>query len=168
MKYKALAKHNVFSVFAELRFTNTKKKKFYPVSKKTIYTIVAFSVVITSCSKYDEGPSLSLRSKKARIAGEWKIESVSENGTDITSDYTAVFGSDATFHIEKSGTYHIHYTGGEDEGTWAFKGGKDEITFISNETGAGAEDYHILKLKNNELWLEHHHDDETLEFHYKQ
>lgn len=136
--------------------------------KKIIVSIIAFSFLIASCGKYEEGPSLSLRSKKARIAGEWKIESVYQDGTDITTEYNALVGSDATFHIEKSGTYHIHYTGGEDEGTWAFKDGKDEVTFTSGETGSEPEDYHILKLKNTEMWLQHHHGDETLEFHYKQ
>lgn len=33
----------------------------------------AISVVFISCGKYEEGPSISLRTKKARLTGVWEI-----------------------------------------------------------------------------------------------
>jgi hypothetical protein len=60
------------------------------------------SVVMTSCSKYEEGPSLSLRSKKARLAGEWSVSNVTLNGTDVTSLFLPS-GTTYSMTIEKHG-----------------------------------------------------------------
>ncbi len=38
---------------------------------KTIILIIIFNIIILGCSKYEEGPFISFRSKKERIAGEW-------------------------------------------------------------------------------------------------
>ena len=50
------------------------------MSKKliTIICILAFISItlITSCNKYVDGPAFSLRTKKARLQGFWKVESL--------------------------------------------------------------------------------------------
>lgn len=133
-------------------------------------TIIYFSLglfFLASCGKYEEGPSLSLRAKKARLVGEWSIDAVTEDGVDITAAVVTALGSDAKLHIEKDETYHVHGLA-EDEGTWKFGDKKETVIFQSNVAGAEAEDYTILKLKNNELWLKHVHTDGTLIYHYKQ
>ena len=122
---------------------------------------------VASCGKYEEGPSLSLRAKKARLVGEWSIESVTVNGTDVTAFYNALLGSDAKLHIEKDETYHQHGLV-EDEGTWKFGDKKESVIMQSNEAGSEAEDFDILKLKSNELWLKHTHQDEVTIYHYNQ
>jgi hypothetical protein len=122
-------------------------------------------LTVTSC-KYEEGPALSLRSKKARMAGEWKIEKVFLNGTDITPVIS--YPADFKWHVEKDGTYHVHGTGMEDGGTWKFADSKKELHTLSDVAGSEEEHYEILKLKNKELWLKHTHDNEVYEYHYKQ
>jgi hypothetical protein len=54
MKYAVLAKHNFFSAFAELRFTNTAKNMFCSVSNKHINLAVALMVIATInfCNTY--------------------------------------------------------------------------------------------------------------------
>ncbi|HYG53647.1 MAG TPA: TolC family protein [Flavobacteriales bacterium] len=47
MKYEVLVKHNVFSVFAELRFTNTYEKTIKAVSKKSLIYVLAFLPLIS-------------------------------------------------------------------------------------------------------------------------
>ncbi len=41
--------------------------------KKIVYSIVALSVLLTAC-KYEEGPGISLRSKRDRAANEWVVD----------------------------------------------------------------------------------------------
>ena len=44
-------------------------------------SLLVLAFVMGSCSKYEEGPILSLRTKKARLAGVWEIEKfVSKEG----------------------------------------------------------------------------------------
>jgi hypothetical protein len=124
--------------------------------KKRILTIciAAFISVIfiPSCKKYEDGPAFSLRTKKARISGDWKIESVSENGVDQTSLYTAVVGAGYTLDLEKDGVYRV--TGNfPDKGKWKLGEDKDDIYMTSDDPGSKEEAYRILRLKNKELWL---------------
>lgn len=41
--------------------------------KKIVYSIVALSVLLTAC-KYEEGPGISLRSKRDRASNEWVVD----------------------------------------------------------------------------------------------
>jgi hypothetical protein len=44
------------------------------MKKPVLYSLVFLSImVLSSCRKYQEGPSLSLRSKKARLCADWKV-----------------------------------------------------------------------------------------------
>ena len=135
--------------------------------KKIIFLQILIISILTSCSKYEDGPSLSLRSKKARLCGEWKIEFVSQDGIDITTDVLTALGSENEFHIEKDGTYHVHGLS-EDMGTWELKDKKESLLTQSNTAGSEAEDFTILKLENDALWLKHVHEDGTFIYHYKQ
>jgi hypothetical protein len=61
--------------------------------KKILYSIIGLSVLLTAC-KYEEGPGVSLRSKRDRIANEWKVDAYS---------YTAKGGSSA----DRTGWYNV-------------------------------------------------------------
>ena len=101
------------------------------------------------CKKYEEGPKLSLRTKKMRLCHEWKISNVTLNGVDVTSTYAA----DYQLHIEKNGSYHVTYGTATDEGKWELGEDKDDIYMTSNLPGSVEQAFRILKLKNNEIWL---------------
>ena len=106
------------------------------------------ALTITSCGKYEEGPGMSLRTKKARLTGEWDAkEYVDADGTtvqDTDDDYVT---------FDKDGTYT--YTSGStsQSGTWEFSSDKEKIkigytvgsTTFSTETT-------IIRLTNTELW----------------
>lgn len=112
--------------------------------------ILAITFVLGSCSKYEEGPAFSLRTKKARLAGEWKADKyVDENGNSSNAD------EEGTIEFEKDGTVIYDYDGVSISGDWEFTKSKEylEITI----TIFGQQDkveFKILRLKNDELWLE--------------
>jgi hypothetical protein len=115
------------------------------------------SVVMTSCSKYEEGPSLSLRSKKARLAGEWSVSNVTLNGTDVTSLFLPS-GTTYSMTIEKDGTWTSSYASSgfssTEAGTWEFVDSKENLKIVT--TGSSDTDGDtstIVMLKNKELKL---------------
>lgn len=67
-----------------------------------IFVITSVSIFFNSCSKYEEGPGISLRSADARVTGDWKVESYTINGVDqlnITySDYLICADGDFVFY----------------------------------------------------------------------
>lgn len=110
----------------------------------TIITVLNFS----SCSKYEEGPKFSLRTKKARLTGEWEVVRIG-NETYPQNGYSL----EMTF--EKDGDFKYSYTYGSysysTNGDWEFASDKEELDItVENQV----ETFEILRLKNDELWLE--------------
>lgn len=123
--------------------------------------LLAMTFVLGSCSKYEEGPAFSLRTKKARLAGEWKADKyIDSNGNEenANDDGTIEFTKDNTF-IVKSGNFST-------TGTWEFTKDKEyletEFTYTSGGvTVTETNESKILRLKNDELWLEDEDGDQT-------
>ena len=107
------------------------------------------SNLITSCKKYVDGPAFSLLTKKARLTGNWTLQTYTYNGNDLT----ALFGGNFKMNIKKDGTYQTTIGTASDEGKWKFGEDKDDVYFDSNTAGVAEEAYRILRLKNKELWL---------------
>ncbi|PCJ84228.1 MAG: hypothetical protein COA57_09490 [Flavobacteriales bacterium] len=111
-------------------------------------TLLITPVLFTGCKKYDEGPSLSLRTKKARVANEWKVDFAYDykDGENTTSDY---FGE--TWEFSKDGEWIERDNGTIDKsGTWEFVSDKESIKITKP---FDVDYYDILKLKNKEMWL---------------
>jgi hypothetical protein len=55
-------------------------------------------ITFTGCSKYEEGPGISLRSKKSRVVGDWKVTALTEDGVSlfnyVESDYLDCLSGD--------------------------------------------------------------------------
>ena len=122
-------------------------------------TAVAAALVLSteSCKKYDEGPALSLRTKKARVANEWKIEYAYDfkDGEDETVDY---FGE--TWEFSKDGEWLERENGSIDKsGTWEFVSDKEALKIVRIGTGSSTDHYDILKLKEKEMWLKNDEDE---------
>ena len=128
-----------------------------------------FAVVLSSCSPYEEGPAISLRSKAERVANTWRVDyAVDDNG-----DQTAEFSGD-TYIFDKDGAATVNFNElGVDftaTGEWAFSN-DDQNMRISAEYVVGPltftidETYEILKLKETELWIKDI-DDDRLEIHF--
>lgn len=105
-----------------------------------------------SCKKYDEGPALSLRTKKQRLTGDWTMAAILKDGKDVTSTYyvkTTLL--DYHFLIEKDGRFAI--TGsGQSAGTWELSDHKRDLVLIP-DLSAIKETYQIQRLTEKELWV---------------
>lgn len=121
----------------------------------TLFGMAAVMLSTASCSKYEEGPAISLRSKKARVANTWKIESAYRNGNDVTADYDqyqlqmTTNGDAKLVALYTSGNFTVEY---ETDGTWKFSDDKETLVLDFNNDEADTR-YQILRLKEKELWL---------------
>lgn len=146
--------------------------------KKTFCIAVAAlmfgGLALSSCKKYEDGPALSIHTKKGRVAGDWEVEQYLQDGVDKTSDYRSIIASE-TFTYDKDGSYTSSATattafGGQtstDNGTWAFIDNKEQITSTSSAANSTADTMQILRLTNKEMWVKTVSGSPVEEVHYK-
>lgn len=78
------------------------KTKILPV------LLVLISIVFSQCKKYEEGPALSLHSKKHRVVGEWDVTEFFEDGQNVLSyDYFDFYQCNSGSHIGYTNEYRI-------------------------------------------------------------
>ena len=78
-----------------------------------LFCIITSALLLTECKKYPEGPSISFRTKKARIINSWKVSKYLENNVDLTTNFNNVFDSENI----NFGKYNIgDGAGGDDNG----------------------------------------------------
>lgn len=126
--------------------------------KKAIIPITVLSVLFvflfTSCSKYEEGPSFTLLTKKARLTGTWVLQEQSINGTSVDLGLTTI-----KYTLEKDGTGNLYSKTtviiSVETNTaleWKFDDKKENLMIKTN----GESDFsstEIIRLTNSELWL---------------
>lgn len=127
-----------------------------------IFTILATTAMIfSSCGKYEEGPSVSLLTKKARLTGTWELVSSETNGTaidfgDVVSKTT--LEKDGTGSMSISGSYLGFTYNSTSDLEWEFNDTKEAIKVRFKEVDDTEwdewEESTIIKLTNKELWLE--------------
>ncbi|MDI6833214.1 MAG: lipocalin family protein [Bacteroidales bacterium] len=138
-----------------------------------LLTVVASVLMLTSCSPYEEGPAISLRSRTERLCNEWRLTRLYINGTEQT---LSSFDQQTTLEFKDNGTVNYSYaimdstaiviTG---SGTWEFNDDQTEVfTKITYTIGGTVTDtFTILRLKEEELWLENNQDGDVEETHYE-
>ncbi len=120
--------------------------------KQLIPLALFAALIVAACKKYEEGPAISLRSKKKRVEGVWKIDKkfdAQEEQLQLTSDDLKVRWEfeDTIYREIFSGTTQI-------SGTWEFTESKERILVnYEDTTGKYTLDYRILRLTNSDLWL---------------
>lgn len=121
--------------------------------QKVLIVIVSLICLLSSCKKYEEGPSFTLLSKKSRLANTWKIDSYFENGVDKTSDALIVF-KDFVLVIDKNNMKYtktfkalglLNY--GE-TGSWSLSSDQMQVDFKPDDANIQPYSWKILKLKN--------------------
>jgi hypothetical protein len=139
---------------------------------KTKFTlIVGMMMVLFSCGKYEEGPFFSLRTKNARLEGEWKLvkqdrKSTSDISTSVSTFANGIMtenfdGSVSTYNYSESWEItikdnHIKMVTNDDGFAsnyttyWNWENGASskELINIDGDT------YRVLKLTNKEMILE--------------
>ena len=143
------------------------------MKKITAFTVAALMIgglTFSSCMKYEEGPSLTVLSKKARIAGIWEVEAYLVDGVDKTSDYRAFITSE-TLEFIKEGTYssttNTVLGNDTDAGTWELVNDKADLKMLSNDAGSTPDTMAIVKLKSKEMWVKSKSGTPVYELHYK-
>lgn len=128
-------------------------KKNYKMKRTLIVAGIALALVFAgvSCNKYEDGPSISLRGKKNRVDGKWKVALATYDGADIAGLFE---GMEVTYFYE--GTYAMGGSNGlfsySGTGTWEFNDDKTE--FIETEDGSNSSTtWTITKLMHKEFWM---------------
>ncbi len=142
--------------------------------KKLLSIVIVLTAVIfiNSCGKYEEGPSISLKSKTARAAGEWETQAILFDGEE--QDLTLFMEQYYTYVYEKDGTGKrigeefqwegYNYQAAEFKLEWEFNANKEKIIRKITETTTNIieEKHTIIKLKEKEMWYTI---DDTVEVH---
>lgn len=126
--------------------------------------LIGLPMFFISCKKYEEGPALSLRSKKERVANTWEIEKAYDDGEDVTDSYDQfelqlLNNGEAT--LAAIYTYGDFTFEAETNGDWSFENNKEELRLDFEDDDADRT-YQILRLKEDELWLREKGDDVEL------
>jgi hypothetical protein len=110
-------------------------------SVKILLTVCTMASML-SCRKGEDDPLLSLRSRKARVAGEWKMTSGEKTYLDNNSDKVVYNGTTATsgnfsydytlkMTFKKDGSFSMEELDGKSltsaSGTWDFTSGIGEL-----------------------------------------
>lgn len=69
-------------------------------TKKIISALLLTTILLSSCKKYEDGPAISLRSKKARVEGSWDLTLFTINNENgLSQTYTD------TYNCSSSGSF---------------------------------------------------------------
>ena len=122
------------------------------MNKNNVIALTLVMMISYSCSKYDDGPFFSLRTKKGRLVGEWELDKVIQNGQtqSLDSDYDIIWEFERDGDFEQTleyGSYSYGYNG-----DWEFDDNGEELEITIN--GYGTQTWEINRLTNDELWIE--------------
>jgi hypothetical protein len=113
----------------------------------TLMFAVCTIISLSGCKKYEDGPGLSLSSKKSRVVANWEFKKVTYSSVDLTSEFL-----DFTWEIKKDGQFNMVSNGNIDHGKWDFALDKEALEFRYDD--GGIERYNIKRLTAKDLWME--------------
>ncbi len=131
--------------------------------KKGLLFLAAGLFMLSSCGKFEEGPGFTLRSKKARLSGEWKLKEVTMNGStsidgvpilDGTYQMIFDFKKDGKFTFSESNTDVNQTYSYTDSGTWEWKEDSLVTKSLGDDNIEDTEALHVLRLTNSEFWID--------------
>lgn len=118
--------------------------------KFTLYIVVFFLLSVSSCKKGENDPFLSLRSRKARLVGEWSLKNGLENyqinNIDIKIEYSEdqktinsnEYKYSEKLNFKKDGTYEWITKDNNatitEKGTWEFGRKNKKLEYKAKET----------------------------------
>lgn len=113
------------------------------------FAVLSLLLVVTACSKYEEGSKFTVLTKTQRMVNTWTLTSVTYNGDAQTIQGTH------KWKLEKDGNATYSYVSGSftfsDIGKWAFT--SDKASIIITDSANDSETYEIVQLKNKDLKL---------------
>ena len=122
------------------------------IKRKPSLAAIATAVVVfnfTSC-KYEDGPSISLRTKKSRLTGEWEAKWL--DGTAIDDGSVILeFEKDGDFVYTASYSYYGYSSSYSYKGEWNWEDDKQSVEI---EIDGEKIEWEITRLTNKELEFE--------------
>jgi hypothetical protein len=126
--------------------------------KAVLFSLSLLTMGLIGCTKFSEGPSFSIQTRKARICNDWKLSDYVLNGNNV-------FDASITtkMSIDKDGTYSIYnYTneleqiqGTYSHGTWVFGEDNTSVIFYADTTTVNpVHEYSIKELRSKRMVLE--------------
>lgn len=121
--------------------------------------LVVVTIGFSNCSKYPDGPLMSIHTRTNRLANTWKIENYKKNGTDLTSlttSYTETFS--------KNGSYAYSWSLSSGSGSWRFSNSDKEVVL----TGTDNQSSRVLtisRLEEDALWYSYSDNGDTYVIH---
>ena len=141
---------------------------------KRIASILLFAfailVSVSSCRKYEEGPNISLRTKKARITNNRRYESAQVDGVEVSSD---PYFAKQKHYFYRDGKYiqtiidPITQEARNLQGNWVLYDNDKKIAVTVKIPPANKDstnNYSILKLFEKQMWLRT--TDNSREYHF--
>lgn len=132
-----------------------------------------FLLFFVSCRKYEDGPSLTLTTKKQRLTGDWMLEQVLLNRISQVTEVSEF--PTIRLQIDRPDTLAVSFLGTTEEslaGNWHFIESKESLEWVldskpttlvkdanttigsvANVTYDSLERFDIRRLTNNDLWI---------------
>ncbi|WP_417266299.1 hypothetical protein [Brumimicrobium sp.] len=110
--------------------------------------LLSLTFVLASCSKYEEGPAISLLTKKMRLTGDWTPVKSITDGVSVEYD-----NKDRIITFEKDGTYISKLSSASFTGEWDFNDDKTKVVISNSGSIQFNNEKEIIRLTNKELWL---------------
>ncbi len=96
-----------------------KSKLNFPPVFLAVFALILM-LAFASCRKYDDGPTVSFRSKEARVENVWKVESISRNDLDESDLYQSI-----TWNFQDANSEGV----GQLEWTYRLEGDSADVVF---------------------------------------
>lgn len=104
-----------------------------------------FAVALLGCGKYEEGPDFSLRTKTARLIGEWTL--LKYNGNPINGEVLFQFRQDNSLTYSESGP---GFPTTSVTGNWNWIMNKEALTV---SVDGQLDTLQILRLTKDDFWI---------------
>ena len=132
-----------------------------------LLVLIASLFFFVSCGKYEDGPAISLLSRKARLVNKWKIEKYYKDGQeqslsdDDKKGYVEIKKDNTFQEVVYYGAYSITFTG-----TWSEVDNYSKIHIKITDPISEEDEYTILRLMSNQLWLKKVSGSHEYEYHF--
>ncbi|OYT17583.1 MAG: hypothetical protein B7C24_01970 [Bacteroidetes bacterium 4572_77] len=141
--------------------------------KKAAIYFSLLLIIASACSKYEEGPAISLRSKEKRLCQKWDLETITKNGVDISYP-----GIRYQWEFHKNGdftSYFLHdqwgdghwVSNGQNNSQWKWANDKEDIEILDFYEDELWFDYQIKQLKYKEMIFERNDDNDLYRYVFK-
>lgn len=140
--------------------------------KKTTFLVLLIALTVASCSKYEDGPSIAVRSRANRLTNSWTYSQVYQNGLTVLyglqsadqnySQSSIGFAEDGRFSYFDVRQDSSSVRG---DGFWEFAEKDEKIILTYDPPSTLIRTLVIKRLERSYLWLEEEKEgNNTLEF----